>query len=49
MVETPRLRTETSVIGCGKVKVITERIPSIAEEGEDSGKRAKGVCNVALR
>ena len=41
MVESPRLRTETSVIGCGKVKVTTERIPSIAEDEKIVG-RGKG-------
>lgn len=41
MVESPRLKTETSVIGCGKDKVATEMIPSLADEGEDSGKKQR--------
>ena len=35
------MRTETSVVGYGKDKVATERIPSLADEREDSGKRQR--------
>lgn len=35
VVESPRSRMETLIIGCRKDKVTTKRTPSVADEGED--------------